>query len=235
MISVLIVDDHAVVRRGLKQALADEIRDIAFGEAADAKQALAAVAKRPWDLLILDLTLPDRDGLEVLGEVCRQHPKTKVMVLSVNADCGYANRAMQLGARGYVAKDAPLAELLSGVRHVLAGKKYVCRLIAKKLAENPPTGRTDGRPLHASLSPREREILLALSQGKTVGEIAADHRLDISTVSTYKRRVLNKLQLNSTAEIVRYVIDHGLKPWPNRETAAEHYDDFNTGKPGLPT
>jgi len=215
MMSILIVDDHEVVRRGLKQTFSDEWREIVFGEARSAREALLALAKRPWDLVIVDVGMPDRDGFEILQEMRRQRPEIKVLMLSVHSDHRYADRAMQLGARGYIAKDAALSEFVRGVRHVLAGKKYLSRAISKKLAASPPSVQPDGQALHLALSARERETLLALAAGKGVGQIAAELQLNIKTVSTYKRRVLNKLQVNSTAELVRYVIDHGLQPGAN--------------------
>lgn len=210
MISILIVDDHEVVRRGLKQSLSEEVRDIVLGEARSAQEALLAVARRGWDLAIVDIGMPDRDGFEILQEMRRQRPEIKVLVLSLHSDPQYAARAMQLGANGYIAKDAALWELLKGVRNVLAGKKYLSRAISEKLASSLPDVRPDGQPLHASLSAREREVLLALADGKGIGEIAAELSLNTHTVSTYKRRTLNKLQLNSVADLVRYAIDHGL-------------------------
>ena len=210
MVSVLIIDDHPVVRRGLRQTLREEIRDAVFADARNAKEALLAVVKQPWDIVILDIAMPDRDGFEILQDVRRQRPDIKVLILSVHADHRFANRAVQLGACGYISKDASLSQLLKAVRQVLAGEKYLSRVKSGKQFAGPPAILGVGDPLHVALSPREHEIMLAVAAGKGIGEIAAILRLSAKTVSTYKRRVLNKLHVDSTAALTRYVIDHNL-------------------------
>ena len=210
MVSVLIIDDHPVVRRGLRQTLREEIRDAVFADARNAKEALLAVVKQPWDIVMLDIAMPDRDGFEILQDVRRQRPDIKVLILSVHADHRFADRAMQLGASGYISKDVSLSQLLKAVRQVLAGEKYLSRVKSEKQFAGPPALLGVGDPLYVALSPREHEIMLAVAAGKSIGEIAAILRLSAKTVSTYKCRVLNKLHVDSTAALTRYVIDHNL-------------------------
>jgi two-component system invasion response regulator UvrY len=209
MVSVLIIDEHVVFRRGLKQTLSDEIRDVSFCEAKGDAEAVEAVAKRPWDIVILSLT-GGNGGFEVLRKIRMRRPETRVLVLSVHSDARYAAKAVQLGACGFISKSASLAELLKAVRSVLAGRRYLKQEVSEALAAGSSAVSVTGRPLHAALSRREREILLAIAAGQSIGEIAANLNLSIKTVSTYKRRLLNKLELHSTADLVRYVIDHDL-------------------------
>ncbi|HUP04316.1 MAG TPA: response regulator transcription factor [Bryobacteraceae bacterium] len=205
MPSALIVDDHMVVRRGLRHTLAGELRGMVFGEARNGDEALRAVAQRAWDIVILDIGVPGRDGFTILQEVLRHRPDGKVLMLSVHAEAAYAARAMRLGARGYISKSASLAQLVKAVRTVLGGEKYFSKLAAAVSRRNGDGGAAD-KPL----SVRERQVLLAMGAGKSVGEIAGELGLNIRTVSTYKRRTLNKLQLDSTASLIRYIIDHDL-------------------------
>jgi DNA-binding NarL/FixJ family response regulator len=203
MTSVLIVDDHLLVRQGLKLMLSQEFRDLVFGEAKNNDEAALRLAKRSWDLVILDIALPGKDGFHVLQEIRRRHPSMRVLVLSMHADPQYAVRAQQLGASGYVSKNAGRAELLRAFKAVLAGKEYFEALPSAGTSAETVSG-------HAALSARENSVMLAFAAGKRPGEIAADLNLSAKTISTYKRRVLDKLELHSTAELVRYVIDHGL-------------------------
>jgi DNA-binding NarL/FixJ family response regulator len=203
MTSVLIVDDHLLVRQGLKLMLSQEFRDLVFGEAKNNDEAALRLAKRSWDLVILDIALPGKDGFYALQEIRRRHPSMRVLVLSMHADPQYAMRARQMGASGYVSKNAGRAELLRAFKSVLAGQKYF---------ENLPSPGTTVKtaPERAGLSTREHAVMLALAAGKSPGEIAAELNLSVKTISTYKCRILDKLALHSTAGLVRYVIDHRL-------------------------
>ena len=203
MPSVLIVDDHLLVRQGLKLMLSQEYRDLVFGEAKNGDEAAIRLAKRSWDLVILDIALPGKDGFHVLQEIRRHQPSMRVLVLSMHADPQYAVRAQQLGASGYVSKNAGRPELLRAFKSVLAGKEYF---------EALPSARTSAETLpgHAALSARENSVMLAFAAGKSTREIAAELNLSVKTISTYKRRILDKLGLHSTADLVRYVIDHRL-------------------------
>jgi two-component system invasion response regulator UvrY len=202
-LKVLIVDDHLLVRNGLKHVLSEEYRGVVFGEARTADEALAQLAKPPWDLVVLDISMPGQDGFYVLQETLLRLPGTRVLMLSIHADPPYAARALQMGASGYVCKDAGRSDLLKAVKNVLAGKKH----FDESLPSNSDALTTTG---HARLSAREYKVLLAFAAGKRTGEIAAELNLNIKTISTYKRRLLDKLHLKSTADLVHYVIDHRL-------------------------
>jgi DNA-binding NarL/FixJ family response regulator len=203
-LSVLIVDDHLLVRQGLKQVLSHEFRDLAFGEVRNAEQALAQINAQPWRLVILDIGLPDKDGFFVLHEIRARRPEAAVLMLSMHADSLYGARSLQLGATGYISKSSGRSTLLKAVKSVLEGKKYFSESIRRGV-DHPRS-----IALHANLSAQEGKVLLAVAAGGRSGEIAAELKLSAKTVSTYKRRVLNKLGLTSTADLVRYVIDHKL-------------------------
>ena len=203
-LSILIVDDHLLVRQGLKQVLSHEFRDLAFGEARSSDEALAQIRSQPWRLVILDIGLPDTDGFFVLQEVRTRCPETAVLILSMQADSLYAARALRLGAAGYVSKSSGRSTLLKAVKTVLEGKKFFSESILRGV-DHPRS-----IALHAALSAQECKVLLAVAAGARTGDIAAQLNLSAKTVSTYKRRVLNKLGLMSTSDLVRYVIDHKL-------------------------
>jgi two-component system, NarL family, invasion response regulator UvrY len=200
-LSILIVDEHLLVRLGLKQVLRHEYGDIVYGEAGTAKEALAQIKARPWRLVILGVSLPDNDGFFVLREICAHRPETAVLMLSMHADSQHAARSLQLGAAGYISKISAKSDLLKAVGSVLAGKKH--------FSESSRHG-VDPSALHENLSDQEWKVLLALAAGTPIGGIAAELTLSVKTVSTYKRRALNKLGLKTTADLVRYVIDHKL-------------------------
>jgi len=199
---ILIVDDHLLIRQGLKQVLGIEFRDVVFGEAGTAEAALAQVKAQPWSLVILDVSLPDNDGLFVLREIRACRPETAVLILSMDSDSRYAARSLELGATGYVSKSSGRSDLLKAVRSALDGKKHFSQSIRQGAYSNPA--------LHENLSAQEWRVLLALAAGRRTCEIAAELNLSGKTVSTYRRRVLNKLGLKSTADLVRYVIEHKL-------------------------
>ena len=203
-LSILIVDDHLLVRQGLKQLLAHEFRDVAFGEVRTAEEALAQIKARPWRLVILDIGLPDQDGFFVLREIRAHRPETVTLVLSMNPDSLYALRSLQLGAAGYVSKSSGRSDLLIAIRTVLDGKQYFSEAIRK--------GVEDPRSVapHTDLSAQECKVMLAIAAGKRTGEIAAEFGVSDKTISTYKRRTLNKLGLKTTSDLVRYVIENKL-------------------------
>jgi two-component system invasion response regulator UvrY len=202
MPSILIIDDHFVVRRGLTQILQEEFRGVTFSEAATAAEALLLVQNRGWHLIILDISLPGKDGLELLQEIRQYRPDARVLVLSMHAEHQYVTRSMQSGASGYVCKDEPRAKLVKAIRNVLAGKKYFPK------PPSYPLGATGAGPVragHNELSVREYSILGMLAAGKRPIDIATELKLSIKTVSTYKSRILNKMHWTSTADMVRYV------------------------------
>lgn len=208
MIRILIVDDHAIVRRGLRDLLADEFPGAVFGEAGDARQALEKLGKQKWDLLLLDIGLPGKNGLDLLKEVTEQWSKLPVLVLSVHPEDQFAVRALKAGAGGYLTKESAPEELVKAVRKVLAGGRYVSAPLAEKLALNVRKDFT--KTPHEMLSDREYEIMCAIGSGKTVTEIAEALSLSVKTISTYRTRILEKLSLKNSAEIARYAIRNGL-------------------------
>ena len=203
MPSVLIIDDYLLVRQGLKQILSQEGRGFVIGEAKTSDEATVRLAGQPWDLVILDIAISGNDGFHVLQEILRRHPSTRVLVLSMHGDSEDAVHAEQMGASGYVGKNASRADLARAFRSVLSGKKYFEDHIS------PGTG-LKTVPRHADLSTRESAVMLAFAAGKRASEIAAELNLSVKTISSYRRRLFDKLGLHSTAELVHYVIDHNL-------------------------
>jgi two-component system, NarL family, invasion response regulator UvrY len=205
---VLITDDHAVLRRGLRQILEDGFGKIQFGEAANAGEAIAHVAKEHWDLVVLDITMPGRSGLDALKEIKALKPNMRVLVLSVHSEDQFAVRVLKAGASGFLNKDSAPEELVKAVRKVLAGGRYVSASLAEKLAFNLDHP-SDLMP-HQKLSDREFQVLRMIGSGKTVSEIAEELGLSVKTVSTYRARILEKMNLNTNAELTRYAFENKL-------------------------
>jgi two-component system invasion response regulator UvrY len=208
MIRVLIVDDHAIVRRGLRELVSDEFRGAAFGEASDARQALDQLRKKAWDLALIDINLPGKNGLDLLKELKAQWPKLPVLVLSGHPEDQFAVRVLKAGAGGYMTKESAPEELAKAIRKILAGGRYVSPALAEKLALGVRKDLT--RTPHETLSDREYEVMSRIALGKTVKEIAEELSLSAKTISTYRARVLEKLDVKNSAEIVQYAIRNGL-------------------------
>jgi two-component system invasion response regulator UvrY len=208
VINLLIVDDHAVVRRGLRQILQDEPGLSVQAEAADGYEALKAVRARSFDVVVLDVSMPGRNGLEVLEELRRERPTLPVLILSVHPEEQLALRLLKAGAAGYLSKDSAPEELVTAIRRVAKGGKYMSATLADRLVEHLQTPAAE--PRHESLSDREFEVLLALAGGQRIKEIAARHNLSVKTVSTYRARVLRKLGVQSNAELTLYAARQGL-------------------------
>jgi len=208
VIRVLIADDHAILRRGLKEILVRELDGVSCGEAESAQQVLAQVQTHDWDVVILDVTMPGRSGLDVLKDLKSLRPKLPVLVLSMHPEDQYGKRVLKAGASGYMNKESAPEELIKALRKVLAGGRYVSPLLAEKLATD--LNEDAGRPAHEILSDREFEVLRKLASGKTVGQIAEDLRLSVPTVSTYRARILEKLNLSTTAELMHYAMRNHL-------------------------
>ena len=208
MTKILIVDDHEVVRRGLKQILADEFKPSKVGEASTAAEALEMAQREAWDVVLLDITMPGRNGLEALEDFHRQHPQTAVLVLSASPEADYALRALKLGAAGYLTKQSASDELLAAVRKALAGGKYVTASLAEKLAASL-SGEAPSAP-HETLSNRELQVLRLIATGKTLKEIAAELSLSEKTISTYRTRIAEKMNLHTNVELTRYAMQHHL-------------------------
>jgi DNA-binding NarL/FixJ family response regulator len=207
MIRVLIADDHAVVRRGLLQILEDEPDLTPIGEASTAGEVLAAVRRKAVDVLVLDIAMPGGGGLEVLRQLQAIRPELPVLVLSVHAEKQYAARALKVGAAGYLTKDSAPEELVEAIRRVGGGKKYINPSVAALLAHRLEAPH---EAPHAALSDREFQVMCLLASGNAVGDIAEQLSLSAKTVSTYRARILGKLQLDSTAGIIRYALERDL-------------------------
>ncbi|MCG3149588.1 MAG: Transcriptional regulatory protein UhpA [Verrucomicrobiae bacterium] len=205
---ILLVDDHPVFRAGLKQILALELKQAEFGEGANAAEAMTLAPQQPWNLAILDIDMPGRSGLELLADLKALQPQLPVLLLSMHEEEDYAVRALRAGAAGYVSKESSFSEIVAAVRKVLGGGMYISPFLAEQLAKGVGT-RSDGPP-HLHLSNREFQILCKLAAGKPLKEIAAELGVSIKTVSTYRSRVLEKLGLQSNADLVRYALHHRL-------------------------
>jgi len=210
VLPILLVDDHAVVRRGLRELLGEEFPRVEFGEAASGSEALAQLAARSWGLVILDMSLPGRDGLEILKEALVLQPGVPIMMLSVHGEDQYAIRALKAGAAGYVTKETAADDLTAAVRKVLQGGKYVSPRLAEQMVATLSTRNGTTQLLHEGLSDRELEVLRMLAVGKSVKEIGADLALSEKTISTYRTRIIGKMKMRSNAELMRYALRAGL-------------------------
>lgn len=204
----LVADDHPIVRKGVRDLLIHEAICSDVGEAGDGASTISLVQRQDWDLLILDISLPDTHGLEVLKDVKQLRPNLPVLMLSLYPEREFAVRALKAGASGYLTKDQAPVELLIAVKEVLAGRRYIPASLAHQLAAYLGAGQS--LPSHDLLSNREMEVLRLLGQGKSVSRIAAEMALSVKTVSTYRTRLLEKLDLTSTADVIRYAIEHHL-------------------------
>jgi DNA-binding NarL/FixJ family response regulator len=208
LIQVLIADDHPLLRAGLKAVLAEELDFSPPGEAEDSEQLLKQVDERPWDAIVLDIAMPGRNGLETLSEIRRRRPSLPVLILSMHSEEQFALRAIKAGASGYLTKTNAAAELVRAIRRILAGKKYVSAALAEVLANVIESG--EERPLHEVLSDREYHVVCRIASGKSVSEIAEETSLSVKTISTYRARALEKMNMHSNAELTRYAIRNGL-------------------------
>jgi two-component system invasion response regulator UvrY len=197
-----------VLRRGLKQILEDGFGKIQFGDAANAGEAIAQVAREHWDLVVMDITMPGRSGLDALKEIKTLKPNMRVIVLSVHSEDQFAVRVLKAGASGFLNKDSAPEELVKAVRKVLGGGRYVSASLAEKLAMK--LDKPGDQLPHQTLSDREFQVLRMIGSGKTVSEIAQDLSLSVKTVSTYRSRILEKMNLNTNAELTRYSFEHKL-------------------------
>src|SRR6184192_3484466 len=205
---ILVCDDHPIVRRGLREILEQAGAPVTVGEAASAAEGLALARKQSWDTVVLDITMPGRSGLELLKELKSERPNVPVLVLSVHPAEQYAVRVLRAGASGYLTKESATEELLTAIRHIVRGGRYISPSVGETLADD--LGRPAEQLPHHGLSDREFEIMRLLASGRRVSEIAEQLHLSLKTVSTYRARVLQKLKVRTTAEIMRYAIKHGL-------------------------
>lgn len=205
---ILLIEDHVIFRRGLKEFLTEALGAVEFGEDGTAQEGLDSVWREKWDLVILDITLPGRNGLEFLKQLKQERAQLPVLVVSAHPEEEYTFRSLRAGAAGYVAKTKAATELEAAVKKVLAGGVYVSSPMAEKLAQRVRMGSSVAA--HERLSDREFEILRLLAAGKRGKAIAADLSLTVQTVSTHRANILKKLGLNSIADLVRYAVEHGL-------------------------
>lgn len=208
MIKILIADDHAVVRQGIVHILSENFPQTQFGEAANAQELLGKIHEEKWNLLTLDIGMPGRSGLDILRDLRQAYPRLPVLVLSVHPESQYARRVLKAGAAGYLSKDAISFELTDAVRKILKGGHYVSRSLAEKLVTDLATETTG--PRHESLSDRELEVLRMMALGKTITQIADSLALSPKTVSTYRSRILDKMDLTTTSELIRYAVENHL-------------------------
>jgi DNA-binding NarL/FixJ family response regulator len=208
MLKILIADDHPVVREGLKEILTRELGRLKIAEASDARAATELLEKEAWDLILLDINLPGRSGLDVLIEARQRCPKTPVLVLTVYPEKEFALRAFKLGAAGYLNKQTACDELITAVKRLLDGGKYVTNSLAELLAGS--LGPKPDHAPHEALSDRELQVLRMIATGKTLKEIAADLSLSEKTVGTYRLRIAEKMHLASNVELTRYALQHKL-------------------------
>jgi len=207
-LALLLIDDHAVVRDGLRAALSSAMPIGQVVEAATAREGLAQAEQQDFDVAILDLTLPDMNGIEALKALQSARPRLPVVIFSMHTDREYCVRCLRAGAKGYVTKDSAAEEISRAVSAVTAGRRYVSRPLADELV-GALLDVEDG-PAHRELSDREFQVLCLLGAGKTVSEVAATLCLSVKTISTYRTRLLEKLGLENTAQVIRYVIEHNL-------------------------
>ena len=205
---VLIIDDHAVVRDGVKRIFEEQTAGVVFGEATTVPEALRLAREQDWDLAVLDLSLGNQSGLEVLKELKQIRSRLPVLILSMHSEEQYARRAFKAGASGYITKDSSRAELAKAVNKVVAGGTYITATLAEKLVFD--LGRDLDRPPHEALSDREFEVMCLIGSGKTVGEIADLLSLSDKTISTYRARILEKMGMKTNAELTRYTIQNKL-------------------------
>ena len=205
---ILIADDHAVVRQGLKQILAAEFSQAVFGEASNGQQAIELVWRESWDVLVLDITMPGQNGLDVLKAIKKSRPRLPVLMLSMHPEDQFAVRMLKIGAAGYMTKESAPAELVGAVKKVVNGGRYVSPALAEKMASFLSID-VQTAP-HERLSNREFVVLRMIASGKTVSEIALELSLSVKTVSTYRTRILEKMGMRNSAELTHYAIQNQL-------------------------
>lgn len=208
MIKVLVADDHPVVRRGLRDMLSEESDIVVAGEAGTAADVVRAVQGERWDVVLLDISLPGGNGIELIAEIKRARPETRVLILTGYSEEQYAVRAIKAGAAGFLTKDSADERLIEAIRRIAGGGRWISPELAETLA-SLVAGETSGRP-HERLSDREFEVLKMLASGRTVSQVAAALGLSVKTVSTHRTRILGKMSMSTNAELTAYAVRHGL-------------------------
>jgi len=208
MIKILIADDHAVVRKGLKQILAETTDIVAADEAINGQEVLEKIRKNDYDIVMLDISMPGRNGLDILKQVKIEKPEMSVLILSMHPEEQYAVRALKAGASGYLTKDSAPDELILAIRKISQGRKYITSSLAERLAFYLEVD--SEKPLHEALSDREYEVMRMIASGKTVREIAEELFLSIKTISTYRSRIMEKMGMKNNTELVHYALKNRL-------------------------
>jgi two-component system invasion response regulator UvrY len=209
VIRVFIVDDHGIVRQGLRRILEEAHGIEVVGEAANGVEALKMAPKLKWDVMLLDISMPEKGGDETLKQLLEENKKAKVLILSMYAEDQYAIRLMRAGASGYLTKDVAPEQLVGAIRQVVEGRKYITATLAELMLIEINSNRD--KPLHATLSDREFQILKLIGAGKKVSEIASVLSLSVKTISTHRAHILEKMKLKNNAELTFYVIQNGLQ------------------------
>lgn len=209
MTRILIADDHTIVREGLKQILAETSDMVVAGEATNGQEVLDKVLKNNYDVVLLDISMPGRNGLDILKQLKIDNPRVSVLILSMYAEEQYAMRALRAGAAGYMTKESAPDELIQALRKVSQGRKYISPTLAEKLALNLEGG-DEQKPPHETLSDREYQVFCMIASGKMIKEIADELALSVKTVSTYRSRILEKMGLKNNAALTHYAIQNKL-------------------------
>ncbi len=208
MLRILIADDHAVVRKGLKQILVDEFKEIQVEEVTDAEQMINAVMDSKWDMVISDIHMPGRSGLDALKQIRHVYPNLPILILSLHSEDHYAIRVLKAGASGYLSKDSAADDLVTAVQRILSGKKYFSSDVVEKLIKT--MGADESKLAYEYLSNREFDVMGHLASGKSVSEIAEMLSLSVATISTYRSRILAKTGLKSNSDLTRYAMENHL-------------------------
>ncbi len=207
MIRILVADDHPIFRNGLRHIIEEE-DNMELEEAASGKEVFGRLSKTTYDVLVLDIEMPDSNGLEVLKQVKLSYPKLPVLMLSFYSEEQYAIRALKLGANGYLTKESAASDLVKAIEMVIAGKKYITQNVAEKLSNG--LMKDEGKPAHEMLSDREYQVFCMIAEGKSSGDISKVLNLSPKTVSTYKARIYDKMDISNDVQIVRYAIENHL-------------------------
>ena len=205
---VLLIDDHALVRRGMISLLQEHFKEVEIGEAGDAKSGMMVLSQDQWDLVVVDISMPGRNGLELIEDIKRERPALPILVISTHPEKDYALRALKSGASGYVTKQSAADVLVTAVKRVIGGGRYVSQAFAEHLA-GTVAGISNGSS-HENLSNRELLVLKLIASGKSIKEISADLALSAKTVATYRSRIAEKMNLSSNVDLTRYAMQHGL-------------------------
>ncbi|MFZ6034265.1 MULTISPECIES: response regulator [Melioribacter] len=212
MLTIYIADDHSLIREGIKNLIKHESDMKVVGETGNPLDIIDDVMKLKPDLIILDLSMPGRSGLDVLKDIKTLLPESKILVMTMMPEDQFAKRTLKAGASGYITKDSAVDEIINAIRKISSGRKYISQTLAEKLAEDLEENKADKEPLEL-LSDREMLILKLISTGKSQTDIARDLNLSVSTVNTYRSRILEKLDLKSTADLIRFAIQHNINEY----------------------